>query len=107
MGADSKDQTSFTSKYAVTLKPMPDEYTQQHAKIKWWDHLIVRIANVPGLTQVAHNLTPAPVSAIVDVSLADAPLLPTTDPSLSGRQGRFLTSGRSSELGLGVCVQAP
>ena len=40
MGADSKDQASFISKYAVTLKPMPDEYTQQHAKIKWWDHLI-------------------------------------------------------------------
>ena len=73
MGTDSKDQTSFINKYAVTLKPMPDEYTQQHARIKWWDHLIVRIANVPGLTQVANDLTPAPVSAIVDVSLDDAP----------------------------------
>ena len=85
MVTDGKDQTSFTSKYAVSLKPMPDEYTQQHAKIKWWDHLIVRISNVPGLTQVANNLTPAPVSAIVDVSLDDAPLLPLSDPGYERR----------------------
>ena len=67
---------SVSSKYAVQLKPFPDEYAQRHVKAEWWDHLMVRISQVPGLTEVSHGQEPAPVKAHVLTSLDDLPMLP-------------------------------
>ena len=59
------------SKFAVALKPFPDEYAQRHIKTEWWDSMMVRISQVPGLTEISHGQEPAPVKAYVLTSLDD------------------------------------
>ena len=45
----------FNAKTAIELKPFPSEHAPRHAKTAWWDHTMVRISSVPGLTEVAHG----------------------------------------------------
>ena len=76
--ADDQNRPTFTSKSAVDLKTFPSEYAQRHVKVAWWDHMMVRIANVPGLTEVAYNHEPSVVKSIVLVPLDEIPELDPT-----------------------------
>ena len=75
----------IASKYSVALKQFPDEYAQRHIKVEWWDSLMVRMAQVPGLTEVAHGKEPSPVRAYVLTPLDDLPVLPDDHPRYESR----------------------
>ena len=66
---------SFDSKYGVEIDQLPSENAQTHAKTEWWEHMMVRISDVPGLTQVARGVTPTAVMRISDTPLDDLPEL--------------------------------
>ena len=69
--AGDKDQKDlyFSAKAAVELKQFPGEFAQRHERTAWWDHMMVRISSVPGLTEVAHHQEPSVVKSIVIIPL--------------------------------------
>ena len=77
---------SFSSKDAVELKPFPSEDAQRHAKVQWWDHMMVRISSVPGLTEIAHSQEPAVIKSIVLIPLDELEELPVDNPRYESRK---------------------
>ena len=69
----------FNSKEAVELDQLPGENAQTHAKADWWEHLMVRISDQPGLTQIARGQTPLAVLKVKDTPLSDLPELHPCD----------------------------
>ena len=65
---------------------LPSEHAQTHAKSDWWEHMMVRISDVPGLTQIARGNTPTAVLRISDTPLDDLPELPPEDPGYNRRK---------------------
>ena len=76
--AGDKDQKDlyFTAKAAVELKQFPGEFAQRHERTAWWDHMMVRISSVPGLTEVAHHQEPSVIKSIVIIPLDELEELP-------------------------------
>ena len=88
MEADSKDSRNlnFTAKAAVELKPFPGEFAQRHEKTAWWDHMMVRISSVPGLTEVAHHKEPSVIKSIVIIPLDELGELPADHKNYESRK---------------------
>ena len=61
--ADGKDPTPLGStlqaKSLITLQPFPDVQAQTQEKQDYWDHLLVLMSTIPGLTEVALGQQPS------------------------------------------------
>ena len=78
--------SSLASKSLINLLPYPDVQAQSHEKIDYWDHLVVLMSTVPGLTEVSLGQQPALVRELMDTDMDEIPELPPDHPRYEQRR---------------------